>query len=85
VDHALRRRFAFIQLRPDFEVLKRYHLREGTDLPVEAVESLVSLLTNINREIKDPHYELGISYFLRMDLKAEMEGIWRMEIRAIPG
>ena len=77
VDHALRRRFAFIQLRPDFDVLRRYHAREGTEFPVE---SLVSVLTNLNREIKDPHYELGISYFLREDLKAEIEGIWRMEI-----
>ena len=80
VDHALRRRFAFIQLLPDFEVLKRYHAGKGTDLPVESVEGLVSLLTNINREIRDPHYELGISYFLREDLKAEMEGIWKMEV-----
>jgi len=77
VDHALRRRFAFIQLRPDFDILRRYHARESTDFPVE---SLVSVLTNMNREIRDPHYELGISYFLRVDLKAEIEGIWRMEI-----
>lgn len=77
VDHALRRRFAFIQLRPDFDVLRRYHAREDTEFPVEG---LVSVLTNLNREIKDPHYELGISYFLCKDLKAEMEGIWRMEI-----
>jgi len=77
VDHALRRRFAFIQLRPNFDILRRYHAREGTEFPVE---SLVSVLTNLNREIKDPHYELGISYFLCKDLNAEMEGIWRMEI-----
>jgi len=77
VDHALRRRFAFIQLLPDFEGLRRYHAREGRDFPVE---SLVSLLIGLNKEIKDPHYELGISYFLRKDLKEEIEGIWRMEI-----
>jgi 5-methylcytosine-specific restriction protein B len=77
VDHALRRRFAFIQLLPDFDILKRYHARKGTDFPVDG---LVSVLTNINREINDPHYELGISYFLRQDLKTEIEGIWRMEI-----
>jgi 5-methylcytosine-specific restriction enzyme B len=34
----------------------------------------------MKREINDPHYELGISYFLRVDLKEEIEGIWRMEI-----
>ncbi|MDD2756171.1 MAG: AAA family ATPase [Methanothrix sp.] len=77
VDHAPRRRFAFIQLSPDFDILKRYHAREDTDFPVEA---LVSVLINLNKDIKDPHYDLGISYFLRENLKEEMEGIWRMEI-----
>ena len=77
VDHALRRRFAFIQLSPDFEVLKQYHARVGTEFPVE---SLLSVLTDLNKEIKDPHYELGISYFLRKNLNEEIEGIWRMEI-----
>jgi 5-methylcytosine-specific restriction endonuclease McrBC GTP-binding regulatory subunit McrB len=77
VDHALRRRFAFIQLSPDFDILRRYHAKEGTDFPVEG---LVSVLINLNKEIKDPHYELGISYFLRENLKEEIEGIWKMEI-----
>jgi 5-methylcytosine-specific restriction enzyme B len=77
VGHPLRRRFTFIQLKPDFDFLRRYHARDDTDFPVE---SLISVFSNLNRVINDPHYELGISYFLCKDLKAEIEGIWRMEI-----
>ena len=28
----------------------------------------------------DPHYEIGISFFMRDDLAREIEDIWRMEI-----
>lgn len=77
VDHALRRRFAFIKLKPDYEVLKRYHQRENTGFPVDR---LVLVLQDLNRSINDSHYELGISYFLKPDLKDHLEDIWKMEI-----
>jgi 5-methylcytosine-specific restriction protein B len=77
VDHALRRRFAFIKLRPDYEVLKRYHQRENTGFPVDG---LVQVLQDLNIAINDPHYELGISYFLKPDLKDHLRDIWKMEI-----
>jgi len=75
VDHALRRRFAFIGLYPNFEVLLRYH--SDTGFPVE---SLVEVLTQLNGEIGDKHYEVGISFFLRKDLSDHIEDIWQMEI-----
>lgn len=75
VDHALRRRFAFIPLGPSYELLARYHA--GGSFPVDA---LVELLRRVNREINDPHYELGISYFLRANIDEQIEDIWRMEI-----
>jgi MoxR-like ATPase/predicted RNA-binding protein with PUA-like domain len=77
VDHALRRRFAFLKLQPDYEILKRYHERENTGF---TVEGLVQLLQDLNRSINDPHYELGISYFLKPDLEDHLEDIWKMEI-----
>ena len=58
-DHAIRRRFSFICLRPNYEVLRR-NLTE-CNLPVD---SLVSLLEEINASIKDARYEVGISFFL---------------------
>jgi 5-methylcytosine-specific restriction protein B len=38
------------------------------------------VLTRLNREIGDWHYQIGPSFFLRDNLTAEIEDIWRMEI-----
>ncbi|MBW6475294.1 MAG: AAA family ATPase, partial [Anaerolineaceae bacterium] len=77
VDHALRRRFAFLALYPDFEILRKYHQREQTGT---LVTGLIAVLNNLNDEIQDRHYMIGTSYFLRRDLEDQMEDIWRMEI-----
>lgn len=77
VDHALRRRFAFIALQPDYELLRRYHEEEATGFPVEA---LAALLQQLNARIADPHYALGITYFLRTDLARQLADIWRTEV-----
>jgi len=75
VDHALRRRFAFLELAPNFDVLRRYHADRGTP-----VEGLIETLRLLNQEIGDPHYAVGTSFFLRPDLGEQLEDIWRMEI-----
>jgi hypothetical protein len=75
VDHALRRRFAFIELSPNFDVLSNFHA--GTSMPVD---SLIDLLKRVNREIGNPHYEIGITFFLDEDLDRNLEDIWTMEI-----
>ncbi len=77
VDHALRRRFAFIALGPSYDVLSRYHEQNRSGF---AVQALVDLLRRLNREIGDPHFEIGISYFLRPSLGEQIAEIWRMEI-----
>jgi 5-methylcytosine-specific restriction protein B len=77
VDYALRRRFAFLALRPDYDVLRHYHQRHKTGF---AINPLIELLQQVNRQIKDLHYEVGISFFLRIDLESELEDIWQMEI-----
>jgi len=74
VDHALRRRFAFIPLFPDFEVLERFH-EWGPD-----VDSLILLLKELNEDIGDRNLAVGISYFLREDLFDHLASIWRLEI-----
>lgn len=38
------------------------------------------MLRRLNQAIDDPHYEVGISFFLRPDLATHLEDIWRMEI-----
>jgi MoxR-like ATPase len=77
VDHALRRRFAFLALYPDFDILRQYHRKHETGFPVE---SLISVLERLNRQIGDRHYEVGISFFLREDIDDQIEDVWRMEI-----
>jgi len=77
VDHALRRRFAFLRLQPNHEVLRKYHQSRNTGFPVEG---LIGVLRRLNAQVNDPHYEVGISFFLRKDLAEEIEDIWKMEI-----
>ncbi|MEG4114895.1 MULTISPECIES: AAA family ATPase [unclassified Microcoleus] len=77
VDNALRRRFAFIPVYPNYEVLRQYHHREETGFPVD---KLTSILEDINRAINNKHYELGISFFLTKTLAEDIQDIWQMEI-----
>ncbi|MEP6581908.1 AAA family ATPase, partial [Microcoleus vaginatus GB2-A3] len=77
VDNALRRRFAFIPVYPNYEVLRQYHHREKTGFPVD---KLTSILEEVNRAINNKHYELGISFFLTKTLAEDIQDIWEMEI-----
>lgn len=77
VDHALRRRFAFLPLYPDFDVLRHVHAETGSDFPIER---LIEVLTSLHAAIGDPNLALGITYFLRADLAAEIADIWQLEI-----
>jgi 5-methylcytosine-specific restriction protein B len=77
VDHALRRRFAFIEIRPNLESLRRFHQarRDGFD-----PDGLIAVLHELNKLINNAHYEIGTSFFLRPALAEHLEDIWRMEI-----
>jgi 5-methylcytosine-specific restriction protein B len=75
VDHALRRRFAFISLRPDYEVLRRFHAGASYE-----VDGLITTLKRLNSQINDQHYEIGITFFLKANLPDHLEAIWTMEI-----
>jgi hypothetical protein len=76
VDHALRRRFAFIKLAPELEILSHFH---GNETPVD-IHGLQNVIRDINSQIADEHYSLGISFFLQPDLHTCIEDIWRMEL-----
>lgn len=76
VDYALRRRFAFISLDINYDILQRYH-QKYTDF---AVEGLIEIIKKINKEISDRHYQIGISYFLTKSIAEDIEDIWEMEI-----
>jgi 5-methylcytosine-specific restriction protein B len=77
VDHALRRRFSFIRLKPDYDVLQRHLSERG--LPAD---SLISVLEGVNRMIDDQNYLVGISFFMREDdhLPEYLPDVWQGEI-----
>jgi 5-methylcytosine-specific restriction enzyme B len=77
VDHALRRRFAFLSLYPDYELLRKYHQRTESGFNPE---NLIKILNRLNKQIGDRHYFVGPSYFLRKDIQDHLKDIWQMEI-----
>ncbi|RIK35337.1 MAG: hypothetical protein DCC55_30595 [Chloroflexi bacterium] len=77
VDFALRRRFAFVELAPNYEALARFHRDNHTDFPVDA---LIRLLNRVNQAIQDPAFAIGTSYFLHADLAETLPDIWQLEI-----
>ncbi len=77
VDHALRRRFAFIELAPDYSILKQWHEREQTGFNPDG---LIAILEQINTTINDKNYAIGISFFLTDNLNETIADIWQLEI-----
>ena len=77
VDHALRRRFAFLALPPNYNVLRNFHERHETGF---SVDGLIYTLQKLNQTINDRHYEVGVTFFLTKNLSIEIEDIWHMEI-----
>jgi 5-methylcytosine-specific restriction protein B len=79
MDHALRRRFAFIPLHPDTGSLVRFHEQRKTGFDPGR---LVEVLHRVNRTIDDPHYAVGVSFFMTADLSVAgtLQDIWRLEI-----
>ena len=75
VDHALRRRFAFIHLHLNEQILHHFHQQTGFE-----VKGLIPVLQQINGRIGDPHYAIGHTYFLREDLPETLPDIWQMEV-----
>ncbi len=74
VDHALRRRFAFLALYPDYDLLAKYHAHTGFP-----VEGLIEELRGLNGQMEH-NYQVGITFFLDENLAENLEDIWRMEI-----
>ena len=74
-DYALRRRFAFIELRSNYQILKKIY--GDIDFPID---KLIEVLQKINQVINDKNYEIGISFFITDNLVDDIKDIWCMEI-----
>lgn len=79
IDHALRRRFAFIKITPNYHSLRKKF--QDLDFPIE---KLITVLEDLNRKICDVmgsnDYELGTSFFMSDNLSDEIEDVWQMEV-----
>lgn len=73
-DFALRRRFAFLPLTPNYALLRHYHRHA-----LYSVEWLILLLQQLNRHI-EPAYQLGTTPFLQANLPARLPLIWQYEV-----
>ena len=75
VDQAMRRRFSFIRLRPNYQLLANYLDNKGVP-----PKKLVSLLKEVNQSIGDEDCELGISFFMVADVATALAHIWQGEV-----
>ena len=69
IDVALRRRFGFIELMPDYELLEK-RLLSGEDSAKEVKKLTIEVLKSMNEKIKqlyDRDHQIGHSYFLRLE------------------
>jgi 5-methylcytosine-specific restriction protein B len=77
VDHALRRRFAFFYLAPNYEVLRAWYDRHPSGYQPSG---LIALLQRLNAAIGDANYHIGISFFLLDEPQRALPAVWQMEI-----
>ncbi len=81
VDYALRRRFGFIRVEPDVEVVRKVHKgKSGAGVAAEVLTALNAWLS----EQLDPDHQIGHSYFLGADLdgdiRRDLDAIWQFDI-----
>lgn len=79
VDYALRRRFKFIEMKPQSEVLKLIY---GEN---EEVNACIRFFDLINERIRDPRLNIGHSYLLnhkQLD-KATLQSVWENAIEPL--
>ncbi|RUM33144.1 MAG: hypothetical protein DSY33_05345 [Archaeoglobus sp.] len=78
IDIALRRRFGFIELMPDYDVLRRKLIKEG-DEAKDIKELAIKVLHALNEKIRklyDRDHQIGHSYFIKLeDCKSKDDAI----------
>lgn len=78
VDIALRRRFEFEELQPDYEALQREQAK-GVDFGID----LVKMLQAMNERIEwlhDRDHTIGHAYFIGIETKAKLDAVFRRKV-----
>lgn len=85
VDYALRRRFTFIDLAPQFETQQFREQLDGS-VETELIDQIVSRVTDLNRIIREdkvnlgPGFEIGHSFFCPQETEEELGIEWYQSI-----
>jgi 5-methylcytosine-specific restriction protein B len=77
IDYALRRRFAFFEVEPNYELLERVQSVANPEFPAKA---LIKLIKSINKALNEPGFALGTTYFLDPELPTTLPDIWQFEV-----
>ena len=86
VDYALRRRFGFVSLQPQFHSAGFRQFLHGRGTPPEIVDLIVTKFEALNTEIaKDkvrlgPGFKIGHSYFVPRDSSEPLAADWYREV-----
>ena len=90
IDVALRRRFGFIELMPDYKVLEKELLDDKEDEARDIKELAINVLKALNEKIRrlyDRDHQIGHSYFLKLkdcesrdDAIETLKQIWFYEV-----
>jgi 5-methylcytosine-specific restriction protein B len=87
VDYALRRRFYFIELMPDVNILTLFLSRSKND--PKNIDRVKQFFEFINKEIENDenlgrHFQLGHAYFMKNNMDCNtLRRIWRFSIKPI--
>jgi 5-methylcytosine-specific restriction endonuclease McrBC GTP-binding regulatory subunit McrB len=87
VDYALRRRFSFVTLRTDYDIIAKLLKENQCNLPID---KLIANIKNLNKQIVDnlslgKGFEIGHSFFIKtkkLNLE-KLENLWEYDLQPL--
>lgn len=81
VDHALRRRFHFVEMRPNSDILRAFFQSVGDPDMAWTAELLDQLNSQLNQDDIEWHLHIGHSHFMRRDLNdSQIRLVWKHSV-----
>jgi hypothetical protein len=83
LDTALRRRFSFVEMQPDLDVLKNEHITNGLISLGSHIVDMVKMLDMINKRIEiliDKDHKIGHSFFINVLIFKELQLVFKDKI-----